>query len=128
VKLRVARHTTDLRPIIHFYKDILGLEVLGEFNDHDQYDGVFLGLENLGWHLEFTTSDQAPEHQPDKDDQLVFYVESEAQLLQLAARFEKHKIPTVQSANPYWLVNGITYQDPDGFCLTISVQKPNTAF
>ena len=45
MKLRVARHTDDLEPIIKFYTDILGLEIIGEFKDHSNYDGVFLGKE-----------------------------------------------------------------------------------
>ena len=128
MKLRVARHTKDLQPVIYFYRDILGLLVLGEFKNHDQYNGVFLGLKNQNWHLEFTTSDQAPDHHPDKDDLLVFYVDSREEFQQLKARFEKHNVHPVKPANPYWEVNGMTYQDPDGFYLTISVQKPNSSF
>ena len=68
MKFRVARHTDNLKPIITFYCDLLGLDVLGEFTNHNKYDGVFIGKEGLNRHLEFTTSEESPKHQADKDD------------------------------------------------------------
>ena len=70
---RVARHTDNIQKIRYFYTEILGFKVLGEFKDHDGYDGIFIGKENTAWHLEFTTSDKQPNHKFDKDDILVFY-------------------------------------------------------
>ncbi len=43
MKLRVAGHTKDLELIIKYYRDILGLEIIGEFKNHNNYDGVFIG-------------------------------------------------------------------------------------
>ena len=34
VKLRVARPTNDLDALVRFYRDGLGFEVLGGFEDH----------------------------------------------------------------------------------------------
>lgn len=87
MKLRVARHTTDLNAITHFYTEMLGLQVLGEFTGHDGYDGVFLGLPDTGWHLEFTVSSEKPIHQPDEDDLLVFYPETTTDYKQLTGKF-----------------------------------------
>ena len=53
---RYARHTTDLKQIERFYTEIVGLEKLGGFEKHNNYDGLFLGHKNSNWHLEFTTS------------------------------------------------------------------------
>lgn len=39
--LRYARHTNQLAPLIDFYCGLLDLN-LGEFHDHDGYDGVFI--------------------------------------------------------------------------------------
>jgi catechol 2,3-dioxygenase-like lactoylglutathione lyase family enzyme len=47
MKFRVARHTNDLDKIKTFYTTVLGFEVLGSFEDHDSYDGLFLGKPNL---------------------------------------------------------------------------------
>lgn len=77
MRFRVARHTNNIDSIINFYRNILGLEILGEFKNHDNYDGVFLGFKNKDWHLEFTVSDEKPIHNFDDDDLLVFYCDSQ---------------------------------------------------
>ena len=123
MKLRVARHTDDLEPIIKFYRDILELEILGEFKNHNNYDGVFIGKDGLDWHLEFTTSSDIPVHEPDEDDLLVFYVESEKEYIKLKERFKDKGISPVVPRNPYWKENGLTYTDPDGFRVVISFLK-----
>jgi catechol 2,3-dioxygenase-like lactoylglutathione lyase family enzyme len=121
MKLRVARHTAKLEPIIHFYRDLLGLEVLGSFEDHNGYNGVFLGLKDAGWHLEFTTSAQAPQHEPDEDDLLVFYQPSVAEYEALRQKFEAHNIKSIPAINPYWNTNGCTYLDSDGYRIVIAI-------
>jgi catechol 2,3-dioxygenase-like lactoylglutathione lyase family enzyme len=119
MKLRVARHTTNLDIITRFYTEMLGLNVLGNFMGHDGYDGVFLGLPGAGWHLEFTASTELPIHQPDEDDLLVFYPETIVIYQQITARFKQAGIVEVTARNPYWNINGITYADPDGYRLVV---------
>lgn len=121
MKLRVARHTANLEQIIFFYHDLLGLEVLGNFEDHNGYNGVFLGLKNTGWHLEFTTSAHAPQHEPDDDDLLVFYQHSTVDYEALQQKFEAHHIKRIPAKNPYWNANGCTYLDPDGYRIVIAL-------
>ena len=123
MKFRVARHTDNLEPIIKFYRDLLGLEVLGEFTNHNKYDGVFIGKEGLNWHLEFTTSEESPIHQADQDDLLVFYLDTEEEYILLKQRLNKNGLRAVESKNPYWKDNGTTYIDPDGFRIVISSMK-----
>ena len=123
MNFRVARHTDNLEPIIKFYRDLLGLEVIGEFNNHDKYDGVFIGKVGLNWHLEFTTSEESPKHQTDKDDLLVFYLESEEEYISVKQKFDDNGLSSVQSKNPYWNNNGSTYLDPDGFRIVITIMK-----
>ncbi len=74
MKFRYARHTNNLKSITSFYTNIIGLEVLGSFENHSEYNGVFLGLSNQDWHIEFTQSDEKAAHHPDEDDLLVFYL------------------------------------------------------
>ncbi|MFI5137961.1 MAG: VOC family protein [Sphingobacteriales bacterium] len=121
MKFRTARHTKDLNRIIDFYGRILGLKVLGEFQDHQNYDGVFLGIPGADWHLEFTVSDTLPEHQPDDDDLLVFYAESLDEFNRIKEKFIVNRVKHVRPKNPYWESNGITFEDPDGFRIVISV-------
>ena len=118
--VRVARHTSDLNAIVTFYHEILGLDILGSFENHDNYDGVFLGLHNENWHLEFTTSHAAPEHEPDADDLFVFYTKSMKEYNHLIERFKLNGIKEVKPRNPYWKAHGKTFLDPDGFRIVIS--------
>lgn len=123
MKLRVARHTTNLDAIRKFYQGILGLEIIGTFESHGSYSGLFLGLKDQSWHLEFTVSDKVPDHKPDEDDLLVFYTDTEAQYHKLVQRFAAEGIEPVNPKNSYWNENATTYQDPDGFRVVISYKK-----
>ncbi|WCT10200.1 VOC family protein [Mucilaginibacter jinjuensis] len=123
MKFRVARHTIDLKRIIHFYKNLLGLNVLGEFKNHAGYDGVFLGFQNVNWHLEFTVSKDLPQHKPDEDDLLVFYLKSIEEYESLKAIFRNNNISEVEPKNPYWQANGTLYLDPDGYGVILTISK-----
>jgi catechol 2,3-dioxygenase-like lactoylglutathione lyase family enzyme len=125
MKLRVARHTADLQPILAFYRDLLGMELLGCFNDHSEYDGIFLGIPDAPWHLEFTVSNDPPVHTPDEDDLLVFYV-GEKEFSVLTEKLRSARIPEVIPKNPYWKDNGITFSDPDGFRIVLTILRSNT--
>ena len=120
MKFRVARHTTDLQAIIVFYCGVLDLELLDEFHNHDQYDGVFIGNRDADWHLEFTISNERPQHHSDSDDLLVFYPQSEAAFDHIITKLQLNKIQELEPKNPYWKVHGKTYSDPDGFRIVIS--------
>ncbi len=52
--LRVARLSDDLEALLPFYRDGLGLQVLGGFEDHAGFDGIMLGHPGAPWHFEFT--------------------------------------------------------------------------
>ncbi|GAB3925578.1 VOC family protein [Mucilaginibacter myungsuensis] len=119
MKLRVARHTTDLGKIKAFYIDILGFELLGSFEAHDGYDGIFIGLPGKDWHLEFTVSADAPVHKPDEDDLLVLYPDGIGEYDDLIGRSSKANVPEVVAKNPYWQTNGRIFADPDGFGVCI---------
>lgn len=120
---RYARHTNDLKSLIQFYTEILGFEKLGEFNNHENYNGFFLGLPNLDWHIEFTESNEQVNHQPDADDLLVFYLETEEALEELKIKIKEAEIPYEKSKNPYWTRNGIEIKDPDGFGVILTCKK-----
>ena len=55
MEFRSARHTDNLKLIEEFYTQIIGLNVLFSFENHNDYSGVFI-QPGLDWHLEFTTS------------------------------------------------------------------------
>lgn len=120
---RFARHTNDLEKLKTFYTKILGLEILGSFENHNEYDGVFIGKQNSDWHLEFTKSNESVHFNFNEDDILVFYPESISAYDKLLRTISENNISIHQSKNPYWNVNGIMILDPDGYRIIISNLK-----
>ncbi|MES2811178.1 MAG: VOC family protein [Bacteroidota bacterium] len=125
MNLRVARHTNDLETIKSFYIDILGFEFLGSFENHDNYDGIFIGKPNLDWHFEFTKSNKKTNHISDEDDIIVLYPKTILEYNQLIESIEKNNIEIITSKNPYWKENGKMFLDPDGFRIIASNLKAN---
>ena len=116
VVLRIARPTDHLTALAAMYATGLDFTVLAQFHDHDGFDGMILGHPHSSYHLEFTTQRG---HQvgkaPTQDHLLVFYLpdhdEWEARCAQmLTAGFQR-----VPSYNPYWEVQGQTFEDLDGY-------------
>lgn len=120
MKFRFARHTNDLNKIKLFYTDILQLEILGGFENHNDYDGVFIGKQNTDWHIEFTKSDELVDFNFNEDDILVFYPETIVEYDLLIENISKNNINFIQSRNPYWNENGKMILDPDGYRIIIS--------
>ncbi|RZJ31657.1 MAG: VOC family protein [Flavobacterium sp.] len=123
MKLRIARHTDNLDKIKSFYCDILGLKIIGSFENHDGYDGVFIGRPNESWHLEFTSSEAKATHQTDEDDLIVLYPETRSEYDNLIQKLASSKIEFISAKNPYWNSFGKMILDPDGFRIVISNQK-----
>ena len=120
MEFRYARHTDSISKLIPFYVDILGLEILGEFKNHNQYNGIFFGKSHFHWHLEFTESDSLANHSFDEDDLLVFYPNSQSEYDRIMTQIEIHQIRKYRPKNPYWIENGTLIKDPDGFGIIIS--------
>ena len=120
---RVARHTNDLEKIKSFYVNILGLEVLGGFENHAGYNGIFIGKPKADWHIEFTTSNEKANHVFDDDDILVFYADTKAEYNTWIGNFQNNNIAIIPSKNPYWNDNGKMFLDPDGNRIIISNVK-----
>jgi catechol 2,3-dioxygenase-like lactoylglutathione lyase family enzyme len=118
--LRIARPTDDLEALLPFYRDGLGMSILYRFEDHDGFDGVMLGNENAPYHLEFT---RAHGHRagkaPTQDNLLVFYIPDGAAHVAAVARMRAAGFEPVPSFNPYWDVEGVTFEDPDSYRVVI---------
>jgi hypothetical protein len=128
MNFRYARHTNTLDPLVAFYTQVIGLEVLGTFTNHQAYDGVFLGLQNTDWHIEFTCSTEKVKYAPDPDDLLVFYVNTQEEINIIQKDAIAFGSEVAVSKNPYWHKNGIEINDPDGFGVVISIKQiPLTA-
>ncbi len=123
MKLRFARHTNNLEKIKSFYINVLGFELLGNFKNHNNYVGIFIGKPNLNWHLEFTKSSETVNFNFGEEDYLVFYPENEIEYQEILNRISENKIQLIESKNSYWNENGKLILDPDGFGIIISNLK-----
>ncbi|MGO4773046.1 VOC family protein [Flavobacterium sp. W22_SRS_FK3] len=121
--LRVARHTNNLETIENFYVNILGFERLGGFQNHNNYDGVFIGKPNSEWHFEFTQSETEADHKFDEDDIVVFYPDTIRKYNALLESLLENDILKITAVNPYWNENGQMFLDPDGYRIVISPLK-----
>jgi hypothetical protein len=120
--IRLARHTADLQRLETFYTKVIGLQKLGGFQNHNGYNGIFLGQQNLSWHLEFTSSGDAPVSRFDDDDLLVFYVNSVIEFDEIRNSILKQNIPAIVPKNPYWQSNGFMIADPDGYKIVFAIK------
>jgi hypothetical protein len=114
--LRVARPTDHLSELTQMYVLGLGLTVLAQFSDHDGFDGVVLGSPAAPYHLEFT-SHRGHEvgRAPTKDHLLVFYIPDVREWNERCERMHLAGFQPVAPYNPYWGVNGRTFEDIDGY-------------
>ncbi len=114
--LRIARATDHLDETVRFYRDGLGFTPLGEFHDHEGFDGVMLGFPGAGYHLELTRErGAAAGRAPGPENLLVFYLPEPEAYAAAVARMERAGYSPVRSHNPYWDRGGTTYEDPDGY-------------
>ena len=119
-KLRIARPTDDIRALLPFYVDGLGLAVMYEFQDHDGFDGVMLGRPGAAYHLEFTRAHgHAAGRAPTQDNLLVFYYPEPAEWHAAIDRMEQAGFTAVPAFNSCWDRSGRTFEDPDGFRVVI---------
>ncbi len=115
-QVRIARPTHQLDAVVAFYRDGLGLKQVGEFRDHEGYDGVMLGLPGKTYHLEFTRHvSGSPCPVPSADNLLVLYIPDRDQLCGIRERLEALGHVPVEPENPYWRKVSVTYEDPDGW-------------
>ncbi|MCF8241958.1 MAG: VOC family protein [Melioribacteraceae bacterium] len=127
IKMRVARPTNNLRQVLRMYKDGLGFEILGSFENHSGFDGVMLGIPGESYHLEFTSkSGHEAGRAPTEDNLLVFYFPGIDDWNSRCLRMMEAGFKEVKSFNPYWDVKGKTFEDPDGYRVVIQNTDWNT--
>jgi catechol 2,3-dioxygenase-like lactoylglutathione lyase family enzyme len=121
--VRVARPTRDLDAATAFYRELLGLPVLGSFEDHDGFSGVIVGLPDASRQLELVAA-PAAEPAPTPEDQLVLYLGSSELVERAAGRIRAAGHEPAVSPNPYWAnVGAVCFVDPDGYWLVLSPQS-----
>lgn len=121
--VRMARPSRDLEAAAAFYREAVGLPVLGSFDDHDGFSGLILGIPDASRQLELVAApDAAPT--PTAEDQLVLYLGSSERVDDAAARIRAAGHEPRVSPNPYWAnVAAVCFVDPDGYWLVLSPQS-----
>lgn len=119
--LRVARPTDNLAKLVEQYKKGLELEELSSFYNHDGFDGVILGKPNSYYHLEFTHhKDSKAGKAPTKDNLIVFYIPDITEWKNRCDSMVKSGFTSVNSFNPYWDIEGKTFEDIDGYRIVLA--------
>ena len=114
--LRVARPTDNLEALLRFYQQGLGLSLLFRFDGHQGFDGIMLGAEGAPYHFEFTRArGHVAGRAPSPDNLLVFYLSDPDEWAAAVQRMRDAGFAPVQSFNPYWDREGLTFEDPDGY-------------
>ena len=72
--LRIARPTDRLQEIAALYCRGLGFEKLGEFVDHQGFDGIMIGHPQHAYHLEFTQHRGVRVGQAPTQDHLLVFI------------------------------------------------------
>ncbi len=119
--LRIARPTDNLQLIKEMYINGLGLKLLCEFYDHNNFDGVIIGHESLPYHLEFTHHKNTKVgFAPTADNLLVWYVPDETEYKIICENMLQAGFTQVKSYNPYWDIHGVTFEDIDRYRIVIT--------
>jgi hypothetical protein len=107
------RSSTHYDETVAFYRDLVGLPVIDSFAGSYGEDGTIFGLPDVGTQLEVVRA-HATVHQPDRFDQLVFYLPDADAMMAATARLHDHGLAPDSAPHPYWEANGaVVYLDPD---------------
>jgi catechol 2,3-dioxygenase-like lactoylglutathione lyase family enzyme len=118
--LRVARPVSNLQETVAQYQRGLGWKVIGQFAGHSGFDGAMLGNEGECFHVEFTVCQNHPvKPSPTPEDLLVFYIPDFGDWAQRCELLFEAGFREVPSFNPYWMQQGRTFEDRDGYRLVI---------
>src|SRR3954452_1359108 len=111
--LRVARATAHYDRTIAFYRDLLGLPVVGEFSDSFGEDGTIFGLPDTGTQLEIVRVRSLPTAAA--FDDLVFYLDDFDAVTSATAPLLEAGLQPDPDPHAYWVANrAVIFRDPDG--------------
>ena len=112
--LRWVRPSTRYDDTIAFYRDVVGLPVVGSFQGSYGEDGTIFGLPGTATHMEIVRSLDT-DSSPARFDQLVFYLGDDMALAAAVEPLLEAGLTPVRAPHPYWSANGAAvFLDPDG--------------
>ncbi|MHA2099251.1 MAG: VOC family protein [Candidatus Kariarchaeaceae archaeon] len=123
-QVRIARQTDKIDEMKKFYIEGLGLQKIMEFEGHQGYNGIMVGLPGVNYHLEFISHiGGSPGDAPSKENLLVLYFNDAQTVTAIAERLTEMGYNEVKPENPYWENISITITDPDGWRVVL-VENP----
>jgi hypothetical protein len=112
--VRFARSSWKYDRTISFYRDVVGLPVVGEFADSFGEEGTIFGLPDTHVQLEIVRA-HGGVTAADPLDMLVLYLPGAAAVAAATAPLRMADVPTDPAPHPYWVARGgIVHRDPDG--------------
>jgi GNAT superfamily N-acetyltransferase len=111
--IRFARTSRHYDETIAFYRDVVGLPVIGEFSGSFGEDGTIFGFPDATVQLEIVRAHDAAA--PSGWDQLVLYLSGAAAVEAAVAPLLRAGLTPISDPHPYWSANGAAiFRDPDG--------------
>lgn len=111
--VRWARSSSRYDDTIGFYRDVVGLPVVGGFTGSFGEDGTIFGLPDTGTQMEVVRGHDG--ETPDVLDQLVLYLDDAEAVTAATAPLRDRGLTPDPDPHPYWGANGaVSYRDPDG--------------
>jgi GNAT superfamily N-acetyltransferase len=118
--LRWARASNRYDETVAFYRDLVGLPVVGEFTSSYGEDGTIFGLPDTTVQMEIVRAQRGPVPIVGMD-QLVLYLEDEDALTTVSTQLLDAGLTPDPGQHAYWEANGaITFRDPDGRGLVLA--------
>jgi hypothetical protein len=112
--VRFARSSQHYEETVAFYRDDVGLPVVGEFAASFGEDGTIFGLPDTGVQLE-VVREHDPNVRATASDQLVLYLADADAVARATASLRARGIAPTHSAIAYWEAHGaLCFRDPDG--------------
>lgn len=113
--LRWVRASVRYDETIAFYRDLVGLPIVGEFHDSFDEDGTIVGLPDTGVQMEIVRVHDTSEMSVGRFDQIVLYLANAAAVETATARLRAEGHAPIDDPHPYWVANkAVIYLDPDG--------------
>jgi GNAT superfamily N-acetyltransferase/catechol 2,3-dioxygenase-like lactoylglutathione lyase family enzyme len=117
--IRFSHASSRYESSVAFYRDLIGLPVVGQFTASFGEDGTIFGLPDTTVQLEIVRV--AEPSQPREFDYLVLYLDSPAAVQRATRPLRDAGFAPIAQPHPYWAANGaVIYRDPDGYEVTFA--------
>jgi catechol 2,3-dioxygenase-like lactoylglutathione lyase family enzyme len=112
--VRWARASSRYDDTVAFYRDLVGLPIVGSFAGSFGEDGTIFGLPDVATQMEIVRAHE-PEGPRGSADQLVLYLDDAAAVDAATEPLRRHGLSPREAPPAYWAASGaVIFDDPDG--------------